>query len=71
MSIVADAVLNELQAALAISKNFQGAIKLAKTSAKSAFYTKKLKKNNKKVANLLIGLDNIEKAQYNTENNEK
>jgi len=64
--MVSDSVLKELQAAVVVSKNYKTAIDQSKTKAKAAFFGKKLKKNNKIVANLLQALDRIEKARDNT-----
>ncbi len=62
MSIVTDSVRAELIESIARSKEFADKIKTAKTKPKKDLYTKKLEKNNKTVANLIIALDNIEKA---------
>jgi len=66
MSIVFDSVVEQLQTAVGVSKNYKTAIDQSKTRAKAAFFTKKLKKNNKIVANLLEALDRIEHARDNT-----
>ncbi len=61
MSIVKESVQSELDIAINVSKEYAVKIKDAKTKSKAEFYTKKLKKNNKIVANLIIGLDRIYK----------
>lgn len=68
MSIVKDSLQIELKNAIGISKGYINKIKTAKTKPKTDFYTKKLKKNNKIVAELIIGLDKLEKTDYNTQN---
>jgi len=65
MSIVGESVLKELQEVVAQSKRYKITIDNSKTNAKALFFTKKLEKNNKIVANLLLALDRIEKTQYN------
>lgn len=62
MSIVREILLDELKSAIGLSKEYAGKIKYAKTKPKIDVYTKKLKKNNKIVADLVIALDKIEKA---------
>jgi len=69
MSIIKDSMKEELKVAIGVSKSYAEKIKDSYTDAKSDFYIKKLKKNNKIVANLVIGLDRIEKKEYNTRNN--
>ena len=68
MSIVQDSVVKELQSAVEQSKKYVVAAEGAKTNAKSNFFKKKLKKNNKIVANLLLALDRIENSKHNTKN---
>lgn len=62
MSIVKDSIKIELQNAVNISKEYADKVKTAKTKPKAELYTKKLKKNNKIVADLIIGLDKLEKT---------
>jgi len=71
MSIVENALRDELKSAIQISKDYVTKIKESYTDTKSDYYYKKLKKNNKKVANLVINLDKLQKSKYNTENNKK
>lgn len=59
MGIVKDSIQIELQNAISVSKDYANKITMAKTKPKVAFYTKKLKKNNKIVADLIIGLDKL------------
>ena len=59
MSIVSDSIKIELENYINISKTYKDKINSAKTKAKVKFYIKKLKKNNKIVADLLIGLDKL------------
>lgn len=59
MSIVSDSIKIELENYINISKTYKDKINSAKTKAKAKFYIKKLKKNNKIVADLLIGLDKL------------
>lgn len=66
MSIIRDSLKIEIENALKISLGYVDKIKTAKTKPKEVLYTKKLKKNNKKLAELIIGLDTIEKTSYNT-----
>ncbi len=70
MSIVADSIRVELDKAIEKSKRYIDLIKSSKTTAKSNFFIKKLKKNNKIVANLAIGLDKIAKKNQNPPHNE-
>jgi predicted DNA-binding protein YlxM (UPF0122 family) len=62
MSIVKEALVDELKSAIELSKEYDSKIKTAKTKVKSDVYTKKLKKNNKIVADLVIALDKVDKA---------
>ena len=62
MSIVKEAIVDELQSAIGLSKEYADKIKTAKTKLKSDIYTKKLKKNNKIVADLVIALDKVGKS---------
>ena len=70
MSIVKNAIKEELTTAVAVSKGYANKIATAKTKIKSDTYRKKLKKNNQVVANLLLALDKIENKEYNSPNNE-
>lgn len=70
MSIVADSIRVELDKAIDQSKKYIDLIKASKTNAKSDFFIRKLKKNNKIVANLAIGLDKIAKKNQNPSHNE-
>lgn len=67
MSIVQDSLRKELALAVTLSKDYDKKIKSAKTKTKTNFYKKKLKKNNNLIANMIIGLDKIEKGSYNAD----
>lgn len=60
MSIVKEALVEELQSAMKLSKEYSDKVKTAKTKVKSTFYTKKLKNSNQIVADLLIALDKVD-----------
>jgi len=60
MSIVKKSITATLLEAMELSKEYAEKIEAAKTTAKSSLYYKKLKKNNKIVANLLLALDKVD-----------
>jgi len=70
MSLIKNAVIDELRAAMALSKEFKEKIDGAKTDIKRKTYKKKLKKNNEIVADLVMALDKLEKRDYNTPDND-
>jgi len=65
MSIVQDSLRAELSKAVEISKKYSAKAKSAKTKTKNTYFTRKLKKNNNLIANMIIALDKIEKGRYN------
>jgi len=65
MSLVKNILVEELKSSIALSTEYSSKIKSAKTKTKAAVYLKKLKKNNKIVADLVVALDKVEKANYN------
>lgn len=67
MSIVRDSLRAELNKAVEISKEYSSKVKSAKTKIKKTYFTKKLKKNNNLIANMIIALDKIEKGSYNNQ----
>ena len=50
---------------VAKSKDFQQKIETAKTETKKRFYLKKLKANNKELANALVRLEHLTKKEEN------
>ncbi len=67
MSIVRDSLRKELSLAVTLSEEYSTKAKSAKTKTKNTYFTKKLKKNNNLIANMIIALDKIEKGSYNNE----
>ena len=67
MSIVREAIMDELETAMKLSKGYSDKVNTAKTKVKSAFYGKKLKNSNQIVADLLIALDKVDNKDYNTQ----
>lgn len=68
MSIVKKSITDTLIEAMELSKEYAEKIEASKTKAKSDLYYKKLKKNNKIVANLLLSLDKLDNKDYNNQN---
>lgn len=60
-ALVKAALIEEIQEAMPISTQLQENIKNAKTPTKRNMLTKKLKKHNNKVADLVIALDRLDK----------
>jgi len=69
MTIVKDALMEEITAKAAISKELFEIIKHSKTKIKAKTYKKKLKENNLILADLIISLDKLNNSQYNNQNN--
>ena len=61
-----DIVAAELQALQADSLKFRDNIANAKTSAKRNYFTKKLKKNNKLMMNMLVAFDKLRGREADT-----
>jgi len=73
MSIVKDALIEEIKEKAELSQDYYNIIQSAKTEAKKRLYQKKLKAHNNILADLIISLDKLNKSQYNsqdTNNNE-
>ncbi len=67
MSVIRDSIRQELTLAVNLSTEYSSKVKFAKTKTKSNYYSKKLKKNNNLIANMIISLDKIEKSGYNAQ----
>lgn len=63
MSVVQEALTEELKARIKTTAFYREQIETAKTNAKKNLYTKKLRKNNQIVADILIALDKLLKEQ--------
>jgi hypothetical protein len=61
MSLVKKELIREVQELALVSRKYSDLIKNAKTNAKKEFYSKRLKKNNNKVANILQAIDRLDK----------
>ncbi len=61
MAMVKDILKDEINKAIARSKGYAEKIAASTTEPKKNLYTKKLKKNNKVMADLIIALDKIQK----------
>ena len=68
MSIVKDALIEEIKQKAELSQDYFNLIKTATTAAKKRLYQKKLTKHNNILADLIISLDKLEKSQYNSQN---
>jgi len=68
MSIVKKSLIETLKEAIEVSKEYSEKVKTAKTKPKADLYYKKLVKNNKLVANMLIALDKVNNKDYNNQN---
>ena len=62
-----DLLQEEVKRLSSISTYFQNLIKEAKTSYKKKYYTKKLKKNNKILMDMLIRLNQITPTEKNND----
>lgn len=67
MSIVKDALIEEIKQKAKLSQDYYNTIQAATTEAKKRLYRKKLTKHNNMLADLLISLDKLEKSQYNSQ----
>lgn len=68
MSIVKDALIEEIKQKAELSQDYFNLIQSATTAAKKRLYQKKLAKHNNILADLIISLDKLEKSQYNSHN---
>jgi len=59
MSAAKDAVIAELKGLVVISKELQSKILGAKTNTKRNYFKKKLRKNNERVANLVMVVERM------------
>jgi len=69
MTIVKDALIQEITEKAATSKELFDTIKNSKTKIKAKTYKKRLKANNEILASLIISLDKLNNSQYNDHNN--
>jgi len=69
MTIVKDALMEEITERAATSQELFDTIKNSKTKIKAKTYKKRLKENNLILADLLISLDKLENSEYNDQNN--
>jgi hypothetical protein len=60
-----DLVLIEVQRLITISKSYDEQIKTAKTKTKKDFYSKKLHKNNKILADMIMRLERLNQIENN------
>ena len=67
MSIVKDAVIEEIKQKAELSQDYYNIIQAAKTEPKKRLYRKKLASHNNILADLIISLDKLEKSQYNSQ----
>jgi hypothetical protein len=67
MSIVKDALIEEIKEKAELSQEYYNIIQSAKTEAKKRLYQKKLKAHNNILADLIISLDKLNKSQYNSQ----
>lgn len=67
MSIVKDALIEEIKQKAELSQDYYNIIQTASTEAKKRLYRKKLAKHNNMLADLIISLDKLEKSQYNSQ----
>ncbi len=71
MSIVREALIEEIKQKAEISQDYYNTIRSAKTEAKKRVFRKKLTNHNNILADLLISLDKLDKAQYNSQDTNK
>ncbi len=71
MSIVKDALIEEIKQKAELSQDYYNIINAATTEAKKRLYRKKLAKHNNILADLIISLDKLEKSQYNSQDTNK
>lgn len=67
MSLVKQAIIAELQELIPKSKHYADQLETAKTKVKKDLMRKRLKKNNEKVADLLVALDKLDKKEKENE----
>ena len=67
MSVVQDAIIAEMQSLMKISVDYKRQIDAAKTKTKKNILTKKLHKNNRKIAALSTSLDTFIKREKEQE----
>ena len=71
MSLVKEAITQEIAERVEKSKEYYNKYTTAKTNIKKKTYKKKLTENNNVLADLLIALDKLDNSQYNSPNNDK
>ncbi len=64
-----DIVAAELKELQTDSLNFRGQVETAKTTTKRQYFQKKLKKNNKRMMNMLVAFDKLHGRQVDTSTN--
>lgn len=69
MTIVKDALIDEITERAATSQELFETIKTCKTKIKAKTFKKRLKENNLILADLLISLDKLDNSEYNNQNN--
>lgn len=67
-SLVKQAIIEELREIMPLSVKYKSEMETAKTKTKEGLMRKRLTENNKKVAELLVALERLDKAKGN--NNE-
>lgn len=67
MSIVVDALNSELRELAQKSKQYNAQIKQAKTRVKKDYFTKKLRKNSTKIADVLMALQRVNSRKLSME----
>ena len=67
MNITKNNIIKTLKEMIVVSQTFSEKIKNSKTKLKADTYRRKLIKNNKVVANLLIVLDKMENKEHNNQ----
>jgi len=67
MSIVREALIEEINELSDLSQDYYNIIQTAKTAIKKRTYRKKLSTHNNKLADLLISLDKLDKSKYNSQ----
>ena len=71
MSIVREALIEEIKQKAELSQDYYNIINTAKTEAKKRVYKKKLATHNNILADLLIALDKLDKQAYNSQDTNK
>ncbi len=67
MSIIKNALIEEIKERTKTSQTYYDLIQLAKTETKKNFYKKKLFIHNNSLADLIISLDKLNATHYNSE----